>query len=218
MRVRAYGRIAGGCRVGIVLLGGLLAQVSLAAPPTFTSGTVTAPIPTTPQSNVVVNLRQQGVISGSAPIQVSVSGIFINGQPTQLLAAGGVNLSDTFGAVCLSVFNGAYTPTAGDVITLQMVASNLSGQQASANITLNNAPAPTIDMQNPAQAAPCDDPNNTPIARAGNDRTVTDTNGQGGELVTLDGTQSSDPEGDLLTYAWFAGGRTPIATGPTATV
>src|SRR5262245_21904306 len=133
MRVRAYGRIAGGCRVGIVLLGGLMAQVSLAAPPTFTSGCVTAPIPTTAQSSVVVNLRQQGVISGSAPIQVTVSGILLNGQPTQLLAAGGVNFSDVFGAVCLSVFNGAYTPTAGDVITLQMNATNLAGQQASAN-------------------------------------------------------------------------------------
>jgi outer membrane autotransporter protein len=218
MRVRAYGRLAGCCRVGAVLLGGLMAQVSLAAPPVFTSGSVTVPIPTAAQQDAVVNLRQQQVISGSAPIQISVGALLLNGVPTQNLFAGGINFSDGFGTICLGVFNAAYTPVAGDVITLQVTASNQQNETTSATLTLVNAAAPTIDMQDPAQAATCDDPNSAPIARAGNDRTIADTDGRAGENVALDATQSSDPECDVLTYQWFAGARTPIATGATATV
>src|SRR4029450_12946763 len=68
MRVRAYGRIAGGCRVGIVLLGGLMAQVSLAAPPVFTSGTVTAAIQATRQAGVGVARGRAACARVSVPL------------------------------------------------------------------------------------------------------------------------------------------------------
>ena len=45
-------------------------------------------------------------------------------------------------------------------------------------------------------AAPVDDP---PTADAGPDQTVDE-----GDLVTLDGTGSSDPEGETLTFEWTA--------------
>jgi hypothetical protein len=44
--------------------------------------------------------------------------------------------------------------------------------------------------------------NQPPVANAGADQTVTDTNGDGKESVTLDGSGSSDPDGKIVTYSW----------------
>jgi subtilisin family serine protease/subtilase family serine protease len=56
-----------------------------------------------------------------------------------------------------------------------------------------------------------------PVARAGADQTVTDANGNGAEVVVLDGSGSSDPDGTIVSYSWREGG-TQIATGVTASV
>ena len=58
--------------------------------------------------------------------------------------------------------------------------------------------------------------NGPPVADAGPDQTVAETSG--GSAVTLDGTGSTDPDGDTLSYTWtgpFEGGT---ATGPNPTV
>ncbi len=42
-----------------------------------------------------------------------------------------------------------------------------------------------------------------PVARAGNDRVLADTLGDGVETVILDGSQSSDEDGDIVSFSWI---------------
>ena len=57
-----------------------MAPVAMAVPPSF-SGTITAPIPAVGQS-VIVNLRQQSVVSGSSPVSITTGQgvVLLNGQ------------------------------------------------------------------------------------------------------------------------------------------
>jgi subtilisin family serine protease/subtilase family serine protease len=56
-----------------------------------------------------------------------------------------------------------------------------------------------------------------PIAQAGADQTVTDTEGSGAATVRLDGSGSSDPNGVVVGYEWREG-ATFLAAGPKADV
>jgi hypothetical protein len=47
--------------------------------------------------------------------------------------------------------------------------------------------------------------NDLPVANAGPDQTLTDTDGSGAETVTLDGSASSDPDGTITSYEWKEG-------------
>ena len=59
--------------------------------------------------------------------------------------------------------------------------------------------------------------NHAPIANAGSDQTITDSDGNGSEQVTLDGSASFDPDGTIVSYVWSEGGL-EIATGINPTV
>jgi len=59
--------------------------------------------------------------------------------------------------------------------------------------------------------------NQAPIANAGPDQTVTDSDGNGSQQVTLNGSGSADPDGTIQSYVWTEGG-TQIATGVNPTV
>lgn len=54
--------------------------------------------------------------------------------------------------------------------------------------------------------------NQPPVANAGNDQTVTDNDNGGDEPVTLDGSGSFDPDGNIVSYVWSEGGN-PIEVG-----
>ncbi|MBN2584040.1 MAG: PKD domain-containing protein [Planctomycetes bacterium] len=56
-----------------------------------------------------------------------------------------------------------------------------------------------------------------PVADAGSDQEVEDTDNDGYETITLDGSDSSDSDGTIASYVWSEGG-TEIATGETASV
>jgi len=61
--------------------------------------------------------------------------------------------------------------------------------------------------------------NRSPIANAGPDQTVTDSDNNGVETVQLTGAASSDPDGAVASYEWYtAGSDTPIATGVSPSV
>ncbi|SDK60614.1 Por secretion system C-terminal sorting domain-containing protein [Catalinimonas alkaloidigena] len=61
--------------------------------------------------------------------------------------------------------------------------------------------------------------NQVPVADAGPDQTVSDADRDGVEAVTLDGSASSDPDGNqtISSYSWREGGQ-QIASGKTGTV
>jgi thermitase len=59
--------------------------------------------------------------------------------------------------------------------------------------------------------------NLAPIANAGPDQTVVDTGGDSVESVTLDGSNSSDPDGSIVTYEWREGSNF-VAFGATPAV
>jgi len=59
--------------------------------------------------------------------------------------------------------------------------------------------------------------NQPPIANAGIDQTVNDSDGNGSQAVTLNGSASSDPDGSISSYVWGEG-TAQIAIGATPTV
>jgi thermitase len=59
--------------------------------------------------------------------------------------------------------------------------------------------------------------NLSPQANAGPDQTVTDSDGNGAELIALDGSASVDPDGSIVSYEWREGGAL-VATGATPSV
>ncbi|HEY0682855.1 MAG TPA: autotransporter domain-containing protein [Steroidobacter sp.] len=203
---------------GVALLA--LAPLAQAVPPTF-SGSVNIPIPDVGQS-VIVNLRQAGAVSGSAPIDIGTGQgvVLLNGQPIAL----GIEpyyRGEVGSTVCVRLFNTDYVPFGEDTLTAPLTATNQldeTGTTGFPGILIVNAPGPGI-VTNPEQEAACDDPNLPPTASIdGGNRAVNDTDGAPGENVTFSATVS-DPEGEMLDFAWYVvGAETPFSTSPNPTV
>lgn len=201
-----------------------MAPMAQAIPPSFSSQ-VNIPIPTGVSQSVVVNLRAAGALSGSPEVDITGFGqgvIFVsNGQGTQPTALSIQGYPST-GGVCVIITNGGYTPTAGDTLFATIQATNALSESGSTNpsITIVNAPGPgLVTPGNQAQEAACADINQVPVASInGGNRTVNDTDGAPGENVAFSATVS-DPEGEVLTYAWYGtDGETQLSTSPTPTL
>ncbi len=87
---------------------------------------------------------------------------------------------------------------------ITLVVTDDAGDTASDNVTITvNAPPPP--------------PNSPPTANAGGDQATEDSDGDGTEAVTLDGSGSGDSDGSIVSYSWQVSGA-EIATGPNPTV
>lgn len=202
-----------------------MAPLAQAVPPNL-GGSINVPIPGI-GSSVVVNLRQQGVLTGSASIEVATGQgiVLLDGQfspPSGLSIAPYDPNSGSFGAVCVEITNTGYTPSIVGTLSAPLTASNLLGESVNTGtpgITIVDGAGPTVDVQNPAQVAACEDPNQAPVVSInGGNRTVNDTDGQPGENVAFAATVT-DPEGDVASYAWYVdNSETPISTLPNPTI
>ncbi|WP_161810392.1 autotransporter outer membrane beta-barrel domain-containing protein [Steroidobacter agaridevorans] len=218
--LRAAGRTWATWMSGVALLA--LAPLAQAIPPSFSSQ-VNIPIPA-PNQSVAINLRTAGALSGSPLIDITDLGQGVvwvtNGGVTT-----GTDLSiDVYdpndaGGVCVVIASGSlgYTPTPGDTLFVPIQATNQQGESGSTvppGITIINAPGPGIVIPgNETQEDSCADLNQAPVASInGGNQTVSDTDGAPGETVRLTAS-ATDPEGELLTFAWFVGNdQTPVST------
>lgn len=219
-------RKCGRGRSGLGVLGALmLAQLAFEAhaalPPTVTGTPANFQIPEAGAPTITVNLRELGVIAGSAPLRLNYDDIeiLIDGRAGSEvgLVARPTNTNGP-GFVCVVIENGNFVPDGNETLQMRLSVSSLSTPRptAPAFIGITNQPGPIVDT--PAELAACDDPNTTPVANAGVDRTVIDNEGDG-EVVVLDASGSSDADpGTVLTYNWFSGDTEfPPTTSPTFT-
>ncbi|MCH8003942.1 MAG: S8 family serine peptidase [Nanoarchaeota archaeon] len=73
-----------------------------------------------------------------------------------------------------------------------------------------------VDSEPSTTTATITEVNDAPVADAGPDQTVTDSDDDGVEDVILDGSGSSDPDGSIVSYEWTEG-ATLLGTGATLT-
>jgi outer membrane autotransporter protein len=192
------------CRLPRVFAGALLALLAAAAyatPPVFTGNPLVA---TPEQSFFVVNLRQQNVITGTAPVAIRVGTILVNGQPDNVVAVDPFAPFQGAGVICLRIEDEGFDPAIHTSVSVQLTATNLLNQTTSATVAFTLTPGPEVDEQDIQQLQACSDLNTPPVANAGADRTIADTDAQPGENVLLDGSASTDADpGAVLTYQWF---------------
>lgn len=191
-------------------------QLAHATPPAVT-GPVRVLVPP-PTEFVVVNLRQQLAVTGSAPMRIEpvTSGpVLINGQLSDALFVVSVEFGGN-GAVCLLIANNSLQqPIPADI---QFDVTLTNGEQRNvARMVLLDAPGAVVNTEDPAQTAACSDPNSAPRVNAGPDRTIADSDGRPGETVTLQGS-ATDAEGDALIYSWTNAQGAQISTSPAPTL
>ena len=202
------------CKIVLHATAAVLLSLSLnahAAPPTFTGGAAL-----TTGGTSIVNLRTQGAIAGSAPIDVQVNAVRVGGILSPLISIVRSLVPATSNTVCLQI---------GNVLGL-----DLSILGVEVDVTAFNADAPggvpgRIVVRaglapNDVSPLACADAvaapvpvGVAPVANAGPDQSVADTDRVPGENVTLNAGASQDTDGSILSYQWSNAAGEQIATG-----
>src|SRR6185295_12251308 len=119
----------------IALAGALLAVLmptAHAAPPVITGSPVTAQMPNINDPAITINLRELGVIDGSAPLLVQTGQLQIfdqAGAPTGLIPSLFPNNGP--GRVCITIANnGNFTVGPGQTFQLRLIVANLATETA----------------------------------------------------------------------------------------
>jgi outer membrane autotransporter protein len=193
--------------VGALLLG----AHTFAAPPSFTGQDVRAQ-----GSSTLVNLRGQGAIAGTAPLDVQVNAVRV----------GGI-LSPLIGVLRSILQPGAQTSVCVQVTNL--LGLDLSFLGVEIDVTAFNAEAPAgvsgriavrtgLGGEDTSPLACADAIALPPTANSGADQNLADTDRQPGELVTLNGSASSDPDGTIIGYQWANAANQTLANGAAPTL
>ncbi|HYE61793.1 MAG TPA: PKD domain-containing protein [Phycisphaerales bacterium] len=155
------------------------------------------------------------VVQGSTAQQsVSIG----NGGNTALWTANGIaSLSYTLTA------SGGFTAPGGtfndapggglNAHTVSMNTATVGPKNGTITINATGADVPSVVVNVTGTVIAANQP---PVANAGADQTVTDTDNSGSETVTLDGSASNDPDGTITDYRWSEG-ATVLAQGPSPT-
>ncbi len=162
-----------------------------AAAPHFTGLNILTPV-----IGSTVNLRSQGALSGSAPMQI---------QSVSVLPLGLGVRATVVGGVCVEITNALGIDLLSVGALLSVVVSN---PEAPRGVRGTIAILPGLASNN--DLSTCVDPRKAPVANAGGNLTVADSDSAPGEVVTLDGSASSDPDGTITSYTW-----TDVSTGQT---
>jgi outer membrane autotransporter protein len=198
-------------RGALFLLAFAYATFAQAAPPAFTGEPIRSD-----SSTDLVNLRGQGAIIGTAPIDVQVNAVRVGGILSPLISIVRAVLDPGAQAsVCIQVQN--------------VLGLDLTFLGVEADITAFNAEAPNgvsgrvvirngLGGEDISPLACADATVLAPTANAGADQRVADSDQQLGEVVALDGSASSDPDSTITAYQWLDASNQQLATGASASV
>jgi outer membrane autotransporter protein len=182
-----------------------------ADPPSFTGEPIRSQ-----GSTSLVNLRGQGALVGTAPIDVQVNAVRVGGVLSPLI----------------SVLRSVLDP--GAEVSVCVEVQNLLGLDLTflgveADITAFNEDAPNgvtgrvviqsgLGGEDTSPLACADSAVLPPTANAGADQSVADSDQQPGETITLNGGASSDPDGTISSFQWLDANNNQIGTGSSASV
>ena len=160
-----------------------------------------------------------GTVQQSASAQQSVM-IGNNGDTAKWTAAGIANVTYTLAASAgFTAPGGTFNDAAGSSLNSHTITMNTATpgmKSGTLTIASNDVDIPSLVVNITGTVSA---PNLPPVANAGPDQSVTDSDGNATQPVTLDGSMSSDSDGSIILYRWTEG-ITQLANGtsPTANV